>query len=197
MEAGTALDMSRISTEFTVQMQGLQVDVARFFAQRVVHDVRRQMDDGVWRRSDSFGVVVCIGQPRILQLNWDNPYDLARFMVPFGPQGRRYCANGLRKCRASARALMSTLGISKRDDIGFMNIVESEVDGQLPWGDFPHPGATFVQDFDLGSQLPDGAVILIGTSGLTGPEDHVASSNYGMELALWLSRGQIPTDHEG
>ena len=108
--------------------------------------IESMMANGVIERHESFGFAMANPTtPLEYTRHWDHPEKLIGFVSYWGPDGKRYAANAVRKIRAAARTSLDTQTIRLECPDKFRDEVESvESDGTFAWGDFPYDGAVHV-----------------------------------------------------
>lgn len=129
---------------------------------------------------DSFGFAISLLESDELEVKYDHPKEFINFVGGWGDDQQRYTANAIRKMRAAARTTSDTLEMvefgSKHNVSMFENVVESQVDGVFPWGEFPYGGAVFVSFGDR--------TLLVGVSGLTQEQDDFVAGFIGKLLGM-------------
>jgi hypothetical protein len=136
--------------------------------------------------NDSFGLVICnLGYSTNFRMAWDRPDILLEgsIVIGWGPESPKYIANGLRKCRATARTGIDTIELNPSGFVDAVPSVSNDPFRPFTWGDFPHGGARFV---GLGDKQ-----LLVGVSSLDADEDHLIAGLAGDLLHMFMRRQWI------
>ena len=149
----TTLDVSSFPTNAVYDDgEGVVVDMTELM-ERLKPSIE-SMVGTVVKETESFGFAMGVPMWDDYNLDdkWDNPQEFVWFVYGWGPERDRYIANAIRKMRPLLRTFANDSTLSLRfygDSSLFRDIVESEVSGIFPWGDFPWGGAVIMQYDEL------------------------------------------------
>ena len=148
----------------------------------------------------SFGFAMAVIDHNQRISAWDDYQKLTLFVAGFGENSEAYIANAVRKMRYSARTGKNSLTAAGSDGPTWRVQDPAEMinpDGSLPWGDFPHGGAVFletpiVNGFKPGPAWANTRWLLAAVSGFTQEEDAAIAASILQFINLAIEKADAP-----
>lgn len=158
--------------DFGKQPEGEELAMLHRHVTLLCSELRYLTNSGALKSSDgrgSFAVLVKIVDKDVHAADLiDDPNALFDFMCGWG-KSAVFAANAVRKMRATARMGASTQEMRAygmdNPTAYFDDVVGTDEDAELLWGEYPYGGAVIVE-------AKDGARLLVGVSGFTQEQDH-------------------------